>query len=103
MTTSTKILMKEKVSIDLALRDSAREFFEFIESLPSKEVILDFMDVRSISRSFAQEFIDRIKVSHKKIRKVNVPQNVRKMFVVVEEPREKQHIFDMRVIKAVSL
>ncbi len=103
MTTSTKILMKEKISVDLALRDSAREFFELVESLPSEEVVLDFKDVRSISRSFAHEFVDRKRSSQKKVREVNVPQNVRKMFAVVEEPREKQHIFNTRVIRAVSL
>ena len=95
--------MKEKISVDLALRDSAREFFEFLESLPSEEVVLDFKDVLSISRSFAHEFVDRKRSSAKKIREINVPQNVRKMFAVVEEPRKKQHIFNTRVIRAVSL
>jgi len=103
MTTSTKIVMVEKISVDLALRDSAREFFKFIESLPSEEVLLDFRDVKSISRSFAHEFVDRKRSSQKKITEVNVPQNVRKMFVVVEEPRVKQPIFNTRMIKAVSL
>ena len=103
MIISTKILMKEKISADLALRDSARDFFEFVESLPSEEVVFDFKDVKSISRSFAHEFVDRKRISQKKVREVNVPQNVRKMFAVVEEPREKQHIFNTRMIKTVSL
>ena len=103
MTTSLKISMKEKISVDLSLRDSARNFFEFLESLPSEEVVLDFNDVQSISRSFAHEFIDRKRASQKKIREVNVPQNVRKMFAVVEEPRDKQYIFNTKMIKAVSL
>lgn len=101
--TSTRIVMKEKISVDLALRDSAREFFEFVESLPSTEVVLDFKDVRSISRSFAHEFICRKRISQKKVKEVNVPPNVRKMFAVVEIPQEKRLTFNTRMIKVVSL
>ncbi len=95
--------MKEKVSVDLALRDSARVFFDYLESLPSEEVIVDFKDIISISRSFAHEYTTRKKISHKNIKEVNVPLNVRKMFSIVEEPREKLAVFDVRMVRAVSL
>ena len=103
MVSSTKILVKEKIAVDLALRDSARKLFEKIEAAKTDVVILDFTSVRSISRSFAHEFITRKRASSKEVKEIHVPANVRKMFVVVESPRVKKKVYKAKVIEAVSL
>tara|TARA_Y100000310_G_C20637828_1_gene792173 strand:+ start:1479 stop:1790 length:312 start_codon:yes stop_codon:yes gene_type:complete len=103
MITSTKILVREKVAEDLALRDSAREFFDVIESLSTSEVVLDFKDIRSISRSFAHEYNTLKKMSDKKIKEINVPQDVKKMFAVVQEHRVKKPVFNLKAARVVSL
>lgn len=103
MTSSTKILIIEEVSEDLALRDSARKFFDKIESLPTKEVIVDFKNVRSISRSFAHEYLSGKRRLKKVIAEINIPPNVQKMFKAVEEPKERVEILNLRSIKAVSI
>ena len=103
MTTSNKIIVKNKIAVDLALRESAKDFFNFIEPLSQKEIVLDFKGVLSISRSFAQEYVNRKKSSFKKIKEINVPQNVKKMFKVVEQPCEKKPFFNTKLVKTVSL
>lgn len=103
MKSTTKIMIKESVSVDLALRDSADAFFDSLESLPQKEIIVDFSAIKSISRSFAHEYITRKNQSKKNISETNVPENVRKMFQVVEQPKEKTLVFDMRFARAIPL
>ncbi len=103
MISSIKILIKEEVSEDLALRDSARKFFIKIESAPEKEITVDFRNVHSISRSFAHEYVTRKNKSNKLIKEINVPYNIRKMFEVVEEPKEKRIIVNLSLVRPVSL
>ncbi len=103
MNSSIKILIKEEVSEDLALRDSARKFFNKIEALPTKEVVVDFKNVRSISRSFAHEYLSQKQKLEKVIVEINIPPNVQKMFKVVEEPKERVEILSLKSIKAVSI
>lgn len=103
MKSTTKILIKERVSVDLALRNSADDLFEYLESLPEKEIIIDFVGVKSISRSFAHEYFTKKNQSKKSIIEINVPENVKKMFRVVEQPRDKTLAFDIKSIRAISL
>jgi len=103
MKSPTKILIKEQISVDLALRNTVTVFFEHLELLPEKEIIIDFADVKSISRSFAHEYLTRKNQSKKNIIETNVPENVKKMFQIVEQPSDKTLIFDLRSIRAVPL
>ena len=53
MSTSDKVIMiSERVSNDLALRDIADALFDDIESLKESEIVIDFSEVTSITRSF---------------------------------------------------
>ncbi|MBI3033247.1 DUF4325 domain-containing protein [Candidatus Woesearchaeota archaeon] len=103
MNTSTKVIIKDKISVDLALRESAKKFFQEIARLSTKYISVDFKGVKSISRSFAHEYITRKKIMKQNISEINVPENVRKMFDIVNEPQDKIQILDIKRIKAVSL
>lgn len=77
------------VSQDLALRDTASGFVDQLERRPELDVIVDFSGVRSISRSFAHEYQVRKERSTKAITEINVPINVRKMFVAAMDYRKE--------------
>jgi len=103
MKSTIKLMIKEQISVDLALRDSADTFFDYVESIPQREIVIDFNHVKSISRSFAHEYLTRKNHSKKNVTEINVPDNVKKMFYVVEQPAEKTLIFDLRKIKSITL
>lgn len=103
MKSAIKVMIKEQISVDLALRDSASAFFDYLESIPQKEIVVDFSSIKSISRSFAHEYITRKNNSKKSITETSVPENVKKMFYVIEQPTEKMLVFDLRNVKAVAL
>jgi hypothetical protein len=87
---SKTINVAEVLSANLALRETAARFVLYIEGLPDSEVILDFSDVRTISRSFAHEYSMRKRDLHKRIREANVSSDVAKMFAVVKEAHAKR-------------
>jgi hypothetical protein len=103
MKSTIKVMVKEQISVDLALRHSAAAFLDYLESVPQKEVIVDFSGINSISRSFAHEYLTRKNNSKKNITEINVPENVKKMFYVIEQPTEKSLVFDLRKVRAVTL
>ncbi len=103
MTTSAKISIVEKIASDLALRSSAKILFNILEKLPEKTIIVDFKNVKSISRSFAHEYITRKKSSTKNFKEVNFSASVRKMFTVVKEPKAKAVIIDPEQVEMISL
>ena len=84
-----KILIKQKLSEDLALRDSANRFFDYIEKLSNDSLTISFAGIKSISRSFAHQYVIRKQQSVKEIMDVNVPESVARMFDVVSHPSEK--------------
>ena len=99
MTTSTKINIKKEISVDLSLRHSANTFFDYIESLEDKELIIDFKGIKSISRSFAHQYMLRKQESDKIIKETNVLEDVQKMFSVIKQPRKKTPMFDSKAIR----
>lgn len=96
------IKISEVVSPDLALRDTADYFFNMLESIHENKVIINFVDVVSISRSFAHEYISRKTSSKKTIDEINMPQNVDKMFNLVKNPNKPKFI-DIEKIAISSL
>src|SRR3989338_601448 len=95
---NNKIIIKEKVSENLALRDLASSFFDKIEKNEIRQVIIDFKGIKSISRSFAQEYLYRKANSRKNITETNIPENVEKMFEIINEPEKRTQIIDMRTV-----
>lgn len=95
MTTPTRtIRLAEVVYEDLALRDSVTRVFDSIDDSPESDIVVDFSGVRSISRSFADEYVQRRSRSTKAVREVNVPDNVRQMIDVVSRGPKAKRKFD---------
>ncbi len=100
---SFTVSITEKVSRDLALRDVADSFFDWLESLPTDKVIVDFAGTRSISRSFAHQYVQRKKSSHKSVSEVQVPINVEKMLRIIENPTHQRDILNVDSIRVLTV
>jgi hypothetical protein len=85
----------EVSSPDLTIRGTAKEFCQGIESLKAHAIRVDFSSIKSITKSFAQEYLRYKKESKKDIEETNIPSNVRKMFIVIEHPRPKRKMIDL--------
>ncbi len=83
------IRLTESIGSNLFLRTHADELFDSIESKKNTSVIVDFDGIQSISRSFAQEFLYRFEESTNIVTLINEPENVKKMFDIVKEPKKK--------------
>jgi hypothetical protein len=81
------IRVADMLSTDLALRDTATRLILYADGLANPQVILDFSNVRSVTRSFAHEYCIRKREARKRIREENVPENVAKMFAVAQAVR----------------
>ena len=105
MITSEKheISIRDAVSEYLGFRYSAKQFFNYVNSLPESHIIIDFKDVLFMSRSFAHEYLKRKRDSEKRITEINVPENVVKMFSVVERSRNKSRKVKLEEIRAVAI
>jgi len=103
MNTSNKILIKEKISENLSLRDFARTFFIQLNKSTYDSLIIDFKGVNFMSRSFAQEYLDRKTESEKQIKEINMLSDIEKMFEVVKAPRERKPFFDFNKLKITTL
>ena len=97
------IQIEKQISKNLALRDRANELFEMIEADKHSCFVIDFSNVESISRSFAQEFITRKNESKKNIDVINVPDNVRRMFELIKMQKNRVSLFDRKSIRHVCL
>ena len=97
-----KLRIKDKLSVDLALRDAADLFFDELERM-KMDVEVDFSDVRSISRSFAHQYLIRKNQSDKNITELNMPDNIVKMFDIVSKSRQKLNILDIDSMPVISI
>lgn len=100
---ATVVRIAEVLSPDLALRQTADLFFNQLESKKALSLTIDFKGVRSISRSFAQQYLERKKRTTKSIDEVNVPVNVRKMFEVVQEAARRPQLVNLHALKVIPL
>lgn len=98
-----EVFIAAEVSPDLALRNTASGFIDQLESRPEYEVVVDFSNVRSISRSFAHEYQTRKIRSRKVITETNVPTNVSKMFVAAMDYRKEPRFPEMEHMCFVQL
>lgn len=71
----------EAISTNLGFREHASDFIDTIERREEPQIIIDFSGVTTISRGFAHEYQMRKGRSSKAIIEVNVPDNVREMFI----------------------
>jgi hypothetical protein len=91
------IKIKEEVSNNLAFRESASSLFCKLEALNEKDIQIDFEGILSISRSFAHEYTTKKTKSNKNIIEINVPDNVNKMFRVVNNKTKLLDLDSMKV------
>lgn len=89
------IQLKESISPNLFLREYADELFDSLNNRKNSSIIIDFAGIQSMSRSFAQEFLYRLEKSENIITIVNEPENVKKMFDIVREPKKKLILANM--------
>ncbi len=103
MDTSIKIRLKEKIGLNLVLRDNAVSLFDMVDSSPKCSFEMDFKDVQSISRSFADEYTKRKESSNKRIMERNVPSNVSKMFEIVTRNSKSKRFVDLDNAELISI
>lgn len=87
-----KILLISEFGSNIFTRSSISNFFMKINSMKSKEIVLDFKDVEFISRSCADEYLKQKKTSKKKIVEANMSREVYLMFRNVKTQYEKAGI-----------
>lgn len=88
---------------DLALRHNANILFDKIESHSENPVIVDFSDVRTMTRSFAQEYLLRKAKSSKTVEEINMSKNIVRMFKVAENVTDKAKLFDSKKLVVIDL
>ena len=97
------LLVEEILSPDLALRDTAKHLFQTIDMLPENEIVIDFSNIKSISRSFAHEYVTIKPHSTKEVTESNIPANIQKMFEIVSKTSAKPKLVDLDVVKAIAI
>ncbi len=88
----TVLILKDRVSEDLSLRNMASGIFKANEFQDAKEVLIDFTGIKSISRSFAHEYLQCKSKQQCQVFDVNVSSNIKKMFEVVENTKVKPEL-----------
>lgn len=88
-TNEIKLSLQNKVSSDLAFRDSANDLFEYINSLDAQQIVVDFSGIESITRSFAHQYILNKVESKKQIIECDVPSEIMPMFELVQKQRSR--------------
>lgn len=98
------IRIKNVIPNDLALRDMADSFFDQMEAMTEERIEIDFSDIRSISRSFAHQFIARKNKSCKTITMIDTPECVEKMFKVIDNDiTNKSKILNLESMQVVTI
>jgi hypothetical protein len=100
---TNRVQIQSVLSPDLALRDNANYLFTFIETLNKSQIILDFAKVRSISRSFAHQYLTNKRTSKVTIQEANVPEHVQRMFEAVSNTKKRSVIEDLDSIQTITL
>ncbi|RNI13934.1 hypothetical protein EFE42_04735 [Methanohalophilus sp. RSK] len=104
MLEAERINIKDKLSAHLSLRDSANQFFdELKQTNDAGNITIDFKDVQSISRSFAQQFLYRLENSDKEYTCINKPRKVEMMFKTVKNKGDKPVVVNSDESSVVNL
>lgn len=78
-----EILLRKYFGENILTRNSMASFFVEMELLDSVEIIIDFKNIKFISRSCVAEYLRLKRESKKKIVEKNMSINVRLMFKLV--------------------
>lgn len=78
------IKLYDEFSDNIFTRKTVSSFFDRINKLKEKEIVIDFKDIDFISRSCADEYLKFKKRTKKSIVEINMSNEIRSMFKVVE-------------------
>lgn len=81
----TYLKIGELINPNLGMTSSAKHLFNFINNSTFSIFTIDFTDVDFMGRAFAQEYLSQKKHTRKIVTEVNQPENVWRMFKVVEK------------------
>jgi len=81
--------VKNVISEHLVFRDSVSDLFHYIEKSKKTPVVLDFSHVKSISRSFAQEYLEQKKKHSLSLDEKNMSPEIKKMFAAIKKHQKK--------------
>ena len=87
MTTSARekvVKLAQLISQNLAFRQSADDLFSYISDLRESNIIVDFSEIKSITSSFAHQYLMNKKTCQKHIIEIDMPTNAVQMFELVE-------------------
>lgn len=71
------VFIRDFISVDLEMNKSAITFVEKeVEDAPSDDIIIDFSNVKSITREFAHQYLMSKRKIKKEIHEVNIPSHV---------------------------
>ena len=88
----TTLLLKDKVSEDLSLRNMVSNIFEAEEFQNTNDVMIDFTGIKSMSRAFAHEYLQYKERQNCKVLELNMPSNIKKMFEIVKSSKTKSEL-----------
>ena len=88
----TTLILKNRVSEDLSLRNMVSNIFKAKEFENAEDVLIDFTGIKSISRSFAHEYLQHKEQQQNKVLEINVPSNIKRMFEIVENTKVKSEL-----------
>lgn len=91
------------MSEDLALRHAAARLFERVDGMSASKVIMDFEGVKTITRSFAHEYLQRKKASKKHVEEMNVPPDVQRMLEIVLAAQHDKKRVDLGAVTVTTL
>lgn len=103
MSSKTVVSIRKALSSELAFRVLADRFFDYVEALDAKEIVIDFSGIKSISRSFAHQYILRKRKTQKKIAESNMPENVERMFEIVRQPKTETIFTEIEEVKQLQM
>jgi hypothetical protein len=84
-------------------RDSVSDLFHQIEKSKKNQVVLDFSHVKSISRSFAQEYLEQKKKHTPLIDETNMSPEIKKMFAAINKHQKKPFPLSFDDAKEISI
>ena len=80
-----EIKIEKVIHPNLGMNSSAKNLFKELNNSPAENIKIDFTDVIFMSQSFTQEYIYQKNKTKKHIEEVNVPDEIKPMFKIVEK------------------
>lgn len=83
-----EIMIVKMINSNLGMRSSAKNFFEDLNNISNTKLVINFENVKFMSRSFAQEYVQQKKRTNKIIIEKNKPKDVQCMLNVVKNSKK---------------